>query len=63
MPAMSWKSLATSLVGADGQEALLLERAQQHRLLVEPELADLVEEQEAAVRRAQQAGPRLARRR
>ena len=43
-------------VGADGQEALLLDGAQQHRLLVEAELADLVEEQHAAVGRAQQPG-------
>ena len=56
VPAMSWKSLSTSRSRADRQEALLLDRAQQHRLLVEAELADLVEEQHAAVgRRA--AGP------
>ena len=56
MPAISWKSLADLAVGADGQEALLLERAQQHRLLVEAQLADLVEEEHAAVR-ACAAGP------
>ena len=36
-------------VAAERQEALLLERPQQHRLLVGAELADLVEEQQAAV--------------
>ena len=46
-------------VGADGQEALFLDRAQQHGLLVEAELADLVEEQHAAVGRAQQTGRSL----
>src|SRR5207253_2239754 len=39
-------------VGAEGQEALLLERAQEHRLLVAAHLADLVEEQHPAVRGA-----------
>ena len=63
MPAMSWKSLATSRSRADGQEALLLERAQQHRLLVEAELADLVEEQHAAVRAPEQARRGRRRRR
>ena len=45
------------VVAAERQEALLLERAQQHRLLVEAELADLVEEQHAAVGAEQQARP------
>ena len=44
------------LVAADRQEALFLQRAQQHRLFVLAELADLVEEQQALVGRAQQAG-------
>ena len=54
---MSWKSLDDLAVAAERQEPLLLERAQQHRLLVEPELADLVEEEQAAVGAAQQARP------
>ena len=45
------------LVGADGQEALLLDRAQNHGLLVETEFADLIEKQHALVRRAQQSRP------
>ena len=57
MPAISWKSLDASRSRAERQEPLLLERPQQHGLLVEPELADLVEEQHAAVGAAQQAGP------
>jgi hypothetical protein len=56
VPAISWKSLSHLLVAAERQEALLLERAQQHRLLVEAEFADLVEEQQPAVGRAQQPG-------
>ena len=42
-------------VGADRQEALLLDGPQQHRLLVDAQLADLVEEEHAAVGR--RAGP------
>ena len=38
-------------VGADRQEVLLLDRAQQHRLLVGPQLADLVEEEQRRRRR------------
>ena len=51
------------LVGADGQEALVLDGAQDHGLLVEAEFADLVEEQHAAVGRAQQAGALASERR
>ena len=56
VPAMSWKSLLHLAIRAHRQERLLLDRAQQHRLLVEAQLADLVEEEHAAVRLAQQAG-------
>src|SRR5262245_29398426 len=42
------------LIPANWQEALLLDGAQDHGLLVEAQLADLVEEQDAAVRRAQE---------
>ena len=44
-------------VGADGEERLLLQRPEQHGLLVEPQFADLVQEQDPAVGRAQQTGP------
>lgn len=36
-------------VRAHGKEPFLLDRPQQHRLLVEPELADLVKKQQATV--------------
>ncbi len=48
-------------VGAIGQKALFLDRLEQHRLLVGAEFADFVEEQQAAVGRAQQAGARRLR--
>ena len=49
--------IATALaVGAEGQESLLLHGAEQHGLFVEAELADLVEEEHAAIGRAQQSG-------
>ena len=54
---------STSLSRPDRQEAPLLDRAQDHRLLVEAKLADLVEEQHAAVGAAQQAGAVAAPRR
>ena len=63
VPAMSWKSLRTSRSEPTGKKRLLLDRAQQHRLLVEAELADLVEEEHAAVRRAQEPRPRRRARR
>ena len=53
---MSWKSLRDLAVAAERKEALLLERAQQHGLLVEAEFADLVQEQQAVVGGPQQAG-------
>ena len=56
VPAMSWKSLETRDRCRAGGSASL-ERAQQHRLFVETELADLVEEQDAAVGGEQQARP------
>src|SRR6185436_11288643 len=46
-------------VAAHGQEDLVLEGAQEHGLLVWPELADLVEEEDAPVRAAQESGARL----
>ena len=48
-------------IRAEGQEDLLLERPQQHRLLVDPEIADLVQEEEPLVRGPQQVGPILER--
>jgi hypothetical protein len=48
-------------VGADREEALFLDRLEQHRLLVGAEFADLVEKQQPAVGRAQQAGARRLR--
>ena len=44
-------------VAPERQEALLLERSQQHRLLVEPELAHFVEKQQPVIRAEQEAGP------
>ncbi len=57
VPAISWKSLCDFSVGADGQETLVLQRPQQHRLLVLAQFADLVQKQQAAVGRAQQPRP------
>ena len=45
------------LVRAERQEAPLLDRAQEHRLLVRAELADLVEEEQPAVRGLQEPRP------
>src|SRR5262249_34915767 len=54
--------LATDFtVCADWQEDLLLERTQEHRLLIHTELADLVEEEHAAIGRSQQSRPSGAR--
>jgi hypothetical protein len=44
-------------VAAHGVEALFFHGLEQHGLLVQTQLADLVEEQHALVRRTQQAGP------
>src|SRR5262249_10790852 len=46
-------------IGADRQERLVLDRAQEHRLLVQAKLADLVEQEHPSVGRAQQARPAL----
>lgn len=45
------------LVRAHGEEAFFLDSLEQHRLFVEPQFADFVEKQHAAVRRPQQAVP------
>ena len=46
-------------VRAQGRESLFLQGAQQHGLLVQAQLADLVQEEESAIRRDQEslAGP------
>jgi hypothetical protein len=63
VPAISWKSALHLLVGAHGKEALLFDGLEQHGLLVQAELADLVEKQRALVGGAQQPGPVARRRR
>src|SRR5262249_24599493 len=48
-------------ISTDREEGFILDGAQEHGLLVEAELADLVEQKHASVRRAQQAGSALHR--
>ena len=55
-PGDQLKVAADLAVAADREEHAVLERAQQHRLLVEAELADLVEEEHAAVGALEHAG-------
>ena len=50
------KSLSDFGVGADGEEAFFLQGAEEHGLFVGAEFADFVEEENAAVRRSQEAG-------
>src|SRR5690606_13845505 len=48
-------------VTPQGMEGPVLDRPEQHRLLIEPELSDLIEKQHASMCRSPQARPRLAR--
>ena len=49
MPAMSWKSLETSLSEPSGEEGLVFQGPEEHGLFVGAQLADFVEEEHAAV--------------